>query len=105
MKRRIKFGLLSLCMILLCSGSNIWCLLTSKEIPDKKDLPCNSDLLNPNSDQEDRKLTNEATPVQDDNQMTDPTKGSEMNKVDVKSSDEYDKMDLIVNDIKQVTTL
>jgi hypothetical protein len=99
MKRRIKFGLLSTCMILLCSGSSIWCLLTPKEIPNKKNLPCNSELTN--SDQEDRKLTNEATPVEDV-QMTDPTKGSEMNKVDVKSSDEYDKMDFIVNDIKQV---
>ena len=61
--------------------------------------------MNSTSEQDDRKLTNEATPVQDDNQMTDPTKGSEMNKVDVKNSDEYDKMDLIVNDIKQVSSI
>jgi len=58
--------------------------------------------MNPESDHEDRKLNNEATPVQDDNQMTDPSKGSEMNKVDIKNADDYDKMDLIVNDIKQV---
>ena len=48
-----------------------------------------------------RKLVSEATPYPDP-KLTDPTQGTDMNKIDVKNSDEYSKMDLIVNDIKQV---
>ena len=58
--------------------------------------------MNLEKSEEDRKLVTEAQPVADPHAMTDPNKGSELNKVDVKNSDDYDKMDLIVNDIKQV---
>ena len=98
----MKSWFLSTCMLVLCSTSGVWSLLTPKTIPTKNDVPCSSEVMNPTSEQTDRTLVEEASPVNDDNQLTDPSKGSDMNKVDIKNSDEYGKMDLIVNDIKQV---
>lgn len=102
MKIKVKSWLLCTCVAVLCSTSSVRSLLTTKAIPTKSDIPCSSEVMNPTPDQDDRKLVSEATPVSDDNQMTDPTKGSDMNKVDIKGTDQYGKMDLIVNDIKQV---
>jgi len=102
MKIRSNSYLILASVLLISLIPNTWSLLTATSIPKKENIPCSSDVMNPNKSEEDRKLVTEAQPVSDPNAMTDPNKGSELNKVDVKNSDDYDKMDLIVNDIKQV---
>lgn len=104
MKIKIKSWLLCTCVAVLCSTSSVRSLLTPNQVPVKNDIPCSSDVMNPTPDQNDRKLVDEATPVYDGDQMTDPSKGSDMNKIDIKNTDQYGKMDLIVNDIKQVNS-
>lgn len=105
MKIRIQSSLLSICTIVLFTTSSRWCLLNpqpeskgdSVKVVTNKKEQCN--------EEDSRKLVNEATPVVNTNQLTDPNSGSDLNKIDQKNSDEYDQMDEIVNDIKQVTVL
>ena len=98
MKIRIQSRLLSICAILFLTSSGTWSLLTPESTGEKKEakvVPAAQDT------EDSRKLVSEATPYPDP-KLTDPTQGTDMNKIDVKNSDEYSKMDLIVNDIKQV---
>ena len=104
MKFWTESRLLLISMILLLVPSNTWNLLTPEKVPDKKNCSQALDVSSTASAQNDRKLVTEATPS-NDGQLTNPNQGSEMNKIDISSHDDYDKMDLIVNDIKQVNYL
>ena len=98
MNIRIQSRLLSICALLfLMSGEN-WSLLTPESGTEKKEA---KEVSTSKGQEDSRKLVSEATPYPSP-ELTDPTQGTDMNKISVKDSDEYGKMDLIVNDIKQV---
>lgn len=101
MKFRSKSCLILASILLMSIIPNTWSLLTPTTIPKKENIPCSSNVMNSSDSQDDRKLTTEDQQA-DPNAMTNPNQGSILNKVSVDGSDDYDKMDLIVNDIKQV---
>ena len=84
---------------LICLIATFHCLLTTQpdsSTPLKEN--CNSLELSKDDLATDRKLMT-------DGEHTDPTQGSPYNKVDMPTTDGHEKMDMIVNDIKQVSII
>jgi hypothetical protein len=102
MKIRTKSSLLSICTLILLTAAPRWCLLAPKPATKEDSVKIVTDKQDNCNEGDSRKLVNEASPVVETNQLTNPNSGSDLNKIDGKNTDQYDQMDQIVNDIKQV---